>query len=58
MWHCVYKFPFDYYALYDENDKVVGTAFPEEYHTLIAKRKENFTIKKMHYAGCPRWNYT
>ena len=44
--------------LYDENDKVVGTAFPEEYHTLIAKRKENFTIKKMHYAGCPRWNYT
>ena len=45
-------------SLYDENDKVVGTAFPEEYHTLIAKRKENFTIKKMHYAGCPRWNYT
>lgn len=58
MWHCVYKFPFDYYALYDDNDKLISTAFPEEYHTLISKRKENFSIRKMHYSGCPRWNYT
>jgi ATP-dependent helicase/DNAse subunit B len=58
MWHCVYKFPFDYYALYDENGKLVKTAFPDEYPSLIAKRKKNFVIKKMHYSGCPRWNYT
>tara|TARA_B100001094_G_scaffold330005_1_gene394132 strand:+ start:726 stop:1751 length:1026 start_codon:yes stop_codon:yes gene_type:complete len=58
MWHCVYKFPFDYYALYDENNKLIKTAFPEEYSSLLAKRKKNFVIKKIHYSGCPRWNYT
>ena len=58
MWHCVYKFPFDYYALYDDNDKLISTEFPENYHILVRKRGENQVIKKVHYAGCPRWNYT
>jgi len=58
MWHCVYKFPFDYYALYDDNDKLISTEFPENYHILVRKRKKNQVIKKVHYAGCPRWNYT
>lgn len=58
MWHCSYKFPFDYYALYDDNDKLISTEFPENYHVLVRKRKKNQVIKKVHYAGCPRWNYT
>ena len=58
MWHCAYKFPFDYYGLFDDSDKLVSTAFPEEYHVLISKRKKDYTIKKMHYSGCPRWNYS
>ena len=57
MWHCMYKFPFDYYGLFDEKDHLVRTEFPESYGTLLKYKKENFTIKKMHYAGCPRWNY-
>ena len=58
MWHCAYKFPFDYYALCDKKDKVLQTAFPEDYHVLVSKRSEGYSIKKMHYSGCPRWNYT
>jgi hypothetical protein len=58
MWHCVYKFPFDYYALYDVNDKLISTEFPENYHALVRKRKKDQVIKKVHYSGCPRWNYT
>tara|TARA_R100000908_G_C3752256_1_gene146757 strand:- start:1400 stop:2431 length:1032 start_codon:yes stop_codon:yes gene_type:complete len=57
MWHCVYKFPFDYYALYDENGKLIKTEFPENYYVLTKMRRPNDTIKKMKYAGCPRWNY-
>ena len=57
MWHCVYKFPFDYYALYDEKNHLISTEFPENYNILVQKRKKNHVIKKMHYAGCPRWNY-
>jgi len=58
MWHCAYKFPFDYYALCDKKDKVLQTAFPDEYHLLVSKRSKGDSIKKMHYSGCPRWNYT
>ena len=30
----------------------------DKIHNLILKNKEeNFSIKKLHYAGCPRWNY-
>ena len=58
MWHCAYKFPFDYYALCDKKDKVLQTAFPEDYHVLVSKRSKGDSIKKMHYSGCPRWNYT
>jgi len=57
MWHCVYKFPFDYYALCDEEGKIIKTAFPENYYLLTQQRKGNQIIKKMHYQGCPRWNY-
>jgi len=57
MWHCMYKFSFDYYGLFDEDGGLVRTAFPESYGALLKHKKEKFTIKKLHYAGCPRWNY-
>jgi hypothetical protein len=57
MWHCTYKFAFDYYALYDDKNNLLRTAFPEDYSALLKDKKENFSIKKLHYAGCPRWNY-
>jgi len=58
MWHCVYKFPFEYYALYDKEGKLIKTEFPENYYLLVNKRGPDQYIKKMRYAGCPRWNYT
>jgi len=57
MWHCAYKFPFNYYGLFDLRGKLVRSEFPENYALLLKNKKENFTIKKMRYAGCPRWNY-
>ena len=58
MWHCAYKFPFDYYSLVDENGRVISSEFPENYYVLLQKKSETDEIKKMHYSGCPRWNYT
>ena len=58
MWHCVYKFPFDYYALIDENGKTLKTEFPENYFVLKKMQRSTDTIKKMKYSGCPRWNFT
>ena len=57
MWHCIYKFPFDYYGLFDADEKLLKTQFPENYGLLLKQKKESHVIKKLHYAGCPRWNY-
>tara|TARA_Y100000310_G_scaffold150092_1_gene149480 strand:- start:8538 stop:9587 length:1050 start_codon:yes stop_codon:yes gene_type:complete len=57
MWHCAYKFPFDYYGLFDKDEKLIKTEFPENYALLLKNKKDSFSIKKLHYAGCPRWNY-
>lgn len=58
MWHCAYKFPFDYYALYDENEDLVKTAFMEDYYELIKMKKSGWIIRKENYQGCPRFNST
>lgn len=58
MWHCAYKFPFDYYALYDENGDLVKKAFADDYISLAEMKKEGYSIHKEHYQGCPRWNST
>jgi len=58
MWHCMYKFPFDYYALYDKEGKLVKKVFVEDYFELVKLQKEGYTVAKEHYQGCPRWNRT
>jgi hypothetical protein len=57
-WHCKFKFPYDYYALYDEEGKLIKTAFLEDQEELLKIKKENQEVKKEHYEGCPRWNRT
>lgn len=52
MWHCDFKFPFDYYALLNEKEEVISTDLKEE--NLIAG--ENQTIIKKSYQGCPAHN--
>lgn len=58
MWHCAYKFPFDYYALYDQNNNLIKTVFMEDYHELLKIKKSEWTINKEKYQGCPRFNST
>lgn len=52
MWHCTLKFPFDYYVLKDKDGRVISTAFEKKDLT----EKENCTIVKVRYEGCPAYN--
>jgi len=52
MWHCPYKFDFEYYALLNSDGGVVKTSFDKK----DLKKDDKHTIKKMHYEGCPRHN--
>lgn len=44
MWHCPYKFAFDYYEKLDKEGKVIGTS----------KNKPKGKFNKKSYSGCPR----
>lgn len=57
-WYCPYKFPFDYYGLYNEKGVLLKTAFIKDYYELAMSKKEGYSIEKMNYEGCPRWNRT
>jgi len=48
-WHCEYKFPYDYYAVVDENGKTLYSSKNKE----DLKPEKNQTIQKKHYSGCP-----
>ena len=50
MWHCAYKFGFDYYQLVDENGNQIKTAFTEE----ELKPKGGEKVIKQKYNGCPK----
>ena len=49
MWHCDYKFPFDYYALIDKDGETCKTALKKK--DLKASRGQK--IIKKSYEGCP-----
>ena len=50
MWHCTYKFGFDYYQLVDENGNQIKTAFTE----AELKPKDGEKVIKQKYDGCPK----
>ena len=50
MWHCPFKFDFDYYALVDEDGVRMKTAFKENDLTISEGQK----IIKLKYDGCPK----
>lgn len=54
MWHCDFKFSFDYYVLYDKNNKLIKTSFSEKDLNVDPKKGEY--VKKEHYTGCPKFN--
>ena len=49
MWHCDYKFPFDYYAVVDKNGKVISSSLTKK----DLKKVQGCKIEKKHYDGCP-----
>lgn len=52
MWHCPYKFPFDYYVLKNEE----GTVIASSLDVIDLKEKENCAVEKRTYSGCPKFN--
>jgi len=54
-WCCTYKFPFEYYALYNEKQEFLKSSFKIEDLNKIKKATDKIEIKK--YKGCPAWNY-
>ena len=54
MWHCTFKFPFNYYALKDSDGKIKKTVFEDERDSLLSLQKEGDFIEELKYEGCPR----
>lgn len=46
MWHCVYKFGFDYWVAIDANKKILFSSFDE------IKPTAKFSVEKKKYKGC------
>jgi len=53
MWHCDFKFPYDYYALVNEDGKTLKSSLKKE--SLEPVKKGQKIIEK-HYEGCPVHN--
>ena len=53
MFHCPFKFAFDFYAIVDENGNKIKTAFIDDLEKLKQIAKEGQKIKKFRYGGCP-----
>jgi hypothetical protein len=51
MWHCPYKFAFDYYVV-----KKDGVAKYTVFDDKKLKLKAGETVEKVHYNGCPKFN--
>ena len=69
MWHCPFKFNFNYYVLLDEQNKVVSSIKETPTHLATHSRdkaptefqnsldeNEGWRFERREYFGCPRWN--
>ena len=50
MWHCPYRYGYDYYAIVKDSKTVYCVFNKEE----IKKLKMGETVEARHYGGCPR----
>ena len=50
MWHCAFKFPFDYYALLGKDGEMIKSYTEKK---ECPKPKKGEKIEKRHYEGCP-----
>jgi hypothetical protein len=56
MWHCNYKFPFDFFILKDKDGNFIDSAKSEDKHKLKPNKELGEYIEKSHYKGCPKFN--
>lgn len=54
MWHCPFKFDFEYVSIYDANGDFFKNIFKEEFEDLMIPEGGSFEFKE--YFGCPRHN--
>jgi hypothetical protein len=54
MWHCPFKFAFEYWALKDENGVTKRSAHLDSKQDLYELKEDGDTIEKLSYDGCPR----
>lgn len=55
MWHCPFKFGFDYWALKNNEEEIIKTCYLDEKVILEDLFQEGYFIEKMTYEGCPAW---
>ena len=55
MWHCPFKFAFDYWALKNKEGEVIKTSYLDEKPMLEELLKDGYFIEQMRYDGCPAW---
>ena len=53
MWHCPFKFPYDYYVLLDKDKKIIKSSHDKK---ELAAPKKGEKIEKKRYKGCPAHN--
>jgi hypothetical protein len=53
MWHCPYKFGFNYYALRDKDNKIIKTFLEEDKDDAFKNISEGQKVTKEQYSGCP-----
>ena len=53
MWHCPFKFEFDYYSLKDSSGQLKKNSFIDDREVLEDLLEEGDYIEKLHYDGCP-----
>ena len=56
MWHCSFKFGFDYWALKDADGLIKKSAHIDDKEELISLKQEGDTLEKLSYKGCPVHN--
>lgn len=55
MWHCHYKFPFDYWVLRSKEGDLLSSALFDEKSFLSPDTAKGEYIEKAHYSGCPKF---
>ena len=57
MWHCPFKFPFDYYHLLGDDDKFVKSSYARENLQEMLDEGKGTHIEKKKYSGCPAFSF-